>query len=345
MTNHSLLARPAQSAIAAALVLCSTPLLAQTTPPVTPNPESSSGDAPPPLVVQTTNSAPASGSPTADVIFAPSTPVVQAVPPVSAVAPADETDPSTLTAEEGAPARRADKSEARRADPSAAIANPARNPATTVIPEPTDNRITATPAVKITPAGSQSQPALLAARSPSDNDEEQFAMIGLGLGAIALLFGGALVALRRRPADEGEAQRPSSEPHYASEPHVSPIDPMQETTAFPPLGAHSKISAHSALPASPAMPEGDDRTRREAMVAQAPDRTNPFLTRKNRLRRASFLLRQEASALFAATDIVQPVRSEASSAVLPPQRTMQISFGKRSVSSPLRPLVFKPGLS
>ncbi len=283
MTKQTLSAHSALTAIAAGLVLASTPALAQVT-------ETAPADAAPaPIVVPSAQPAPAMPGPATTVALPQITAPVATAAAVTAAAPTlPEVEPQRSVRSEPAPARRAAPEERRAV--SEARAAPAARPATatpvfTPAPVQTAPVQTAAPVSQIPlvdPTIEQTAPETTAtATEPSGN--EALWVVG-GAGAALLAGVGALVYMSRRR--RGEAS--DGETVYA------PI----ATPAQEPLLATPGFSISPAAPVSPApatanaqnLTRGDHSDDLEAMAAQAPTQDNPFLTRKSRLRRAEFIL-------------------------------------------------------
>lgn len=345
MKQHFSPARPAIAAIAAVIACPSTAALAQTV------------DAAPPVIVAPTAAEPAAPTPaqtapatapTPQVIFQPSTPVVQptpapSAPSVTATEEAPAARPATRNVREAAPTRTAP---AERQAP-IAEARPALTPQNTAAPAPAPvERTIAAPAPDAAPA--TAEPQTLPEEGGSDT-----ALWLLGLGALGLIAGGAYAATRRRrgelgeTADAGTALSPKGEfvavdpaerlltpeeklgrDRVAPAPYVEPVYAKPEPA---PIAVPVVMADHSAS----SMAE-----RREAMAAAAPSAENPFRTRKNRLRRANFLLSREGGMDSPAPSRADD-RAEVASTPHSTAEIRQVSYSFGSHGS-LKPPVLKP---
>lgn len=274
MTKNILSLRSAGAAIAAVLALPSTAVLAQeiVTPPTMP-----AAIPPPPLII-------------------PQAAPVPAAPAPVIVIPAQPTAP--VVAEAPAPAPRATRQSAQRPAARAATAAPvARTAAPAAVAAPVA-AVEAIPPADIEFASAQT--ALPADATP-ELDSATSAETGNGLGAGELgLIGGALAVggiaaaalfarRRRRDPDAGpvdvfaarHAGPPTPQmPQPAAAPATAPRGPVAPVAATTPLAARHPVAA-----------SGGYHVRQ---AEQGPTADNPFLTRKNRMRRAHFLDAQEA---------------------------------------------------
>ncbi|MBB6122369.1 LPXTG-motif cell wall-anchored protein [Sphingobium subterraneum] len=306
--------RPARTAIAAVLVLASTPLLAQTVPPPS---EPTAPDTPPPVVATVPSApapapavvAPAAAPPVVSTV-SPSAPVQEAVAaPVERSAPRAATTPARRTpVVERAPAEERVASPLDTAPAAPLASAPATSPAVT----PVETDLTSAPVA--------AEPAVQSDAADSPDTGATVALVG----GIALLAGaGAVYALRRRkrePEFVATSAAPIIDPDRVSRidatdtPLAEPTSPVverpreivapQERFAFSPTAPAATIAPvvsdavverepqrqpqRQPLPASALANQS-----LEDMIAAPPSRENPFLTRKNRLRRAGFLLRQD----------------------------------------------------
>lgn len=344
MTKQIISSRPASAAIAAALAFATTPLLAQTmdapaTPPAVQPPAPAT--APPPVTVpQVTMPAPMPQAPAATAPTGPAptiqmkapSPVVQPVPERPPVAPvvaqeepaAAQAAPSPTKAEKRAVEKRAtpvvEKSAANDATPA---------PAPKVAP-PVE-QTAAIPAADVPPTVATDDTVAPVAAAPQsavtvpDNSLEYGLMAG---GAIALIgIGGALLLRRRRRTDTDEvAYEPAYEQQTAP---VAPVALERDVVAAP--SAFPQFSAQPAVQSGVADAVTEGGTL-EAMAAQPPSSANPFLTRKNRLRRANFLLRQQqVDKTGDATVRTTPEAAAIEAATMPEIRTQTVhNFGRQS---------------
>jgi LPXTG-motif cell wall-anchored protein len=284
--------RPASTAIAAVMMVLSTPLLAQDIAPA----------APPPIVMvpqpaPSPQIAPAAQPSVAAPVPVVPPPVVATVPSAPSVAVMSET-PETST--QRAPARSAQRSSPRGAASDTSVASPSPAAPDLVVAPPSESSAARPEAAPASPSiVSTPTPVAISTPEPADN-----AMPWLALGGIAIVAGGAFYALRRR-------RNPSARN-------------LDETTVLP-MPAAQYGSATMVEPHLAPMPAAPDRTllaaplvagTAESLAAQSPSPENPFLTRKNRLRRARYLLRDQNN--DAAASSVSPA---------PEERVAQINRG------------------
>lgn len=347
MKQHFSPARPAIAAIAAVIAIPSTAALAQTV------------DAAPPVIIAPTaepaTPAPAQTAPapaaTPQVIFQPSAPVVQptpapSAPPVTAAEEAPAARPATRSVREAAPTR---TPSAERQAP-VAEARPVPTSVSSVNPNPVERSVAA-PTPEVAPVTAAPQTL------PEEGGSDTMLWL-LGLGALGLLAGGAYAAAKRNRREEGEIAyatpiAASKEPFVAVDPTERLLTPeeriIEERHAAAPY-VEPRITAPAAAPI-PAASELTDRQRddyadtslserREALVAQAPSAENPFRTRKNRLRRANFLLSREGVS-ESSSPVRAEERAEAPSAPSAPIERPQVSYSFGS-SGALKPPVLKP---
>lgn len=349
--------RPAIAAIAAVLALQTVSASAQTTDPAA----TPVDPAPAPTIVAPPVLAPAPGVPapsaaTPQVIYKSDAPVVQAVPTIPAATatiapptspatpknaaksvsqPPKTTASKTVVANEPAPVATEPVAQAMDTAPTDPVA------ATNM---PVDNVITQPP---------EASPAV-AATETDDGTEAGYWI--LGLGAALLVGAGSYAALRRKSAVTSDVAQPETMYGYKpiaeidreAEPFVAVNNPADRFKTVEPVLVTSPEEAVATSAVEPMAPvqtsaitplvAGDLATRREAMIAGTPSSANPFLTRKNRLRRANFILAQSgvdtAGEQVAAPSVVPSV------APAKTQDPVQVSyaFGKGS----LRPPVLKP---
>ncbi|MCP1471544.1 hypothetical protein J3E64_003255 [Sphingobium sp. OAS761] len=324
MTGHILPIRPARAAIAAVLAFSATPLLAQTAaPPVVPT------IVPP---VQAVTPAPVTTAPDT-AVFAPSAPVVQATPPVeeriaAARAAAEAETPRAVAPDRSATAPRAGRSST--ASTSARTTAPATRAPETQAAAPASSAMPAPAAVEApaqAPIAEQSVPAEPAAPAPVANDTvndtagDNALLWALGGGALLLMgIGGAALARRRRP--ERDAVVTTAEPVAVADPY--PVAPAPVMDRAP------------ARPAMAAAPVGENGSL-AAMVAAPPSAENPFRTRKNRMRRARWLIAQRDDAAAPATP-PQTFHAEPVPASAADRSQTVYSFGRQDARKP----IFRP---
>lgn len=176
----------------------------------------------------------------------------------------------------------------------------------------------------------------------------------LGLGALGVVAGGAFLAARRTRPHGASADR--SELALTPKEEFVAVDPAQrfvradEAAAgepTPPAPYVEPVIARPDPAPIPAPTVAMDRSRedrshstlaeqREAMAATAPSAENPFLTRKNRLRRANFLLSHQR-----AGDDTGESRAPQSVEAASPQQNerhrsqVSYSFGNGSLKTPV----------
>lgn len=151
---------------------------------------------------------------------------------------------------------------------------------------------TAAPTVAVLPEPTLEEIAPVAATDSAADDTIAYAL--LGAGAAALGIGGIAFAARRRRriADRNGDTVPMTDRREAPvrEPVMQRAAPAMASPAPAPLAFAAPHQQQRAV-AAPRAGIG----RHEAMVDYGPTADNPFLTRRNRLRRARFLDRMEAN--------------------------------------------------
>ncbi|HEX7782464.1 MAG TPA: hypothetical protein VF509_06630 [Sphingobium sp.] len=337
MTKHLTPTRPALAAIAAVLAFGSTTAFAQeaqpqVTPPAAapaapvmqpsaPMPQVAAPEAAAPATAPVVQAPPAAPAASAQApLFKAQSPVVQPTPPRPVMAaPAPEADAAPAQ-EEVAPKAARERVTARTGTPEAASsASSAKAPVATPTSDATP--VTSAPsAAPVSMADTVPTPAPAAVApapvQPADNGMSDEAKFAIGAGVTAILAAGAAFALRRRKGSYEDAAPVTYEPVGAPAPiaptlsqepsvKVRPVrEPVMATATsvespyVQPAYAddeHVRPAAHAAAPS----------TSLEAMVAESPSAANPFLTRRNRLRRATFLLNQAETGNHAA-----PARQE-----------------------------------
>lgn len=328
MTERMQINRPARAAIAAVLAFSATPLLAQVAavPPVAPTMTVPTESAPPSVAPPTVAPAPA---------FAPTQPVVQATPSV------DERREAAIAASQAEAAqakpRPLPRPVARTAPRSAVASQPATQPVAPVRPAPVEasapTMMPVPPAAKPAAPVAQASPAAVAEAAPQAAARTDSALLWAMGGSALLLAGLAGAALmRRRPyADERVADAAVIDADMAAAPLYEPTNraPMPAPTA---AAEEQAVAAPVAARAAPA-------DTLDAMVAAPPSPDNPFVTHRNRVRRAKFLLAQrEAVANPAAAPAPIAARDQA-----PPVDRSQTVY--RFGTDRARPGLFKPRTS
>ncbi len=263
-------ARPARAAIAAVLAFSATPLFAQDVAPPAMVPT-----APAPAVSAPVPVAPMTSAP-APVMAAPA-PVVQAVPTVeerraaaiaqseAEAAPQAAQRPARTERAQAAPVRERAPVAARAAVPEESTPAPVAATPVAVAPAPVPAPVEAAPAPAVVPP---------AAPQAADGNGDALGW-GLAGGALLLVGIAGTMAMRRRK-------------------RVSPADEavVAQTTYVPPVAAPEAAMPLMAAPAARPLAQAAPHGSIEQMVAAQPSAANPFLTRRNRLRRAEFLARQ-----------------------------------------------------
>lgn len=280
MTQMHPTLRPASAAIAAVLACSSTTLFAQEI-----------GSPSPALAVGSTPSAPVTSATTQPLRTVQSLP--PSPPPLPVLEPLDEAiapaAPAARAASQAAPRQVV----SREAITQARV--PAERPALTAPSAVTADRAPA-PQQALTPVPQSTEPA---ASSPlprvtnsestqhtaTDADSDGALWAAAGAGALLLAGGIALAARRRRPeAVLTDENRPSviERDKVSTPPVVAPV-----TSVVAPQRA-SDFASQGAV-------SSDEPVRHlvvvDAMASDRPTAENPFLTRRNRRRRADFLLR------------------------------------------------------
>ncbi|MCB2013536.1 MAG: hypothetical protein R3E11_01255 [Sphingobium sp.] len=288
----------------------------------------------------------------APTVFAPQQPVVQPVPATPAQPEADNTSvaapasaPEKIVTQQAAkPASQpkalvAEKQTAVQQAPAAPIMKEADEsvPADPAMAVP-EEQIAEAPQAVMTPSATAREQAL-------ENRSSDGAEWALGLGALALIGGAGLFAITRRRRDT--AVQNTDAVIETSRQHVITPEAYEEPEAYEPVYVEPEIAPQPTQSAF-AHWDGDPADvigRREAMIAAAQTADNPFLTRKNRLRRVNFMLRQEG--LSESADAVQGVTVAAPQAGIEPvrsaQRDTQVTY-RFGGNAPRKP-VFRPKFS
>jgi hypothetical protein len=286
--------RTASAAIAAVLALPSTSVLAHelTAPAATPT-------APAPQIIL-----PQPVPPTEPTQPAPGETIPQ--PPPAPVAAEPTTAPVAA-----APARRAPPAASRSAPRNAAVAAapaPIQSAEETSAPAVADLPVEDSGAVATPPFTNEPvAPATVTNETVSD-DGLSTTELGLICGAVAIggILGVALLNRRRRdpdapPFDVIAASKapPPPVPQPRAEVPSPAVAPAAVTNAAAPV-RQPQMQAQTSVPTSigprGTKPRSTAVGRHEAMVDDGPTADNPFLTRRNRLRRARFLDKQEQQA-------------------------------------------------
>lgn len=269
--------RPGMTAIAAVIALSSTPLLAQAV------------DAPAePAVVMPVPAAPpvaeaapvmpqASSSPSGAVLNIPKISVNMDDAPAEAVQTSAAPAPQPAKAKVSKPQPVAAQPVAQAA-PEPAVTPPAPAPvAEPVVPPPA--------AIAVAPPVAKTSPAPVATE-----DDTLPIMGGIGLGALALAGGAFALGRRRKSADVGQDEMILTET-------VPVADPVPVANPVPAFAGRTQPVAQDAPATS--VPAGFDTSRYGRHVQAAyrgPTPENPFLSLKNRLKRARFYDQRERMA-------------------------------------------------
>jgi|GEM_PF-2880730 len=301
--------------------------------------------APPTASVAPTSATSASDAPAdATTVFAPPAPVVQNIPeteqaegnqnkgaatPMSAAEQqAEASARSSSTAEPAAPATKPSPVAARAAGADSgsadSIASEIAGPSSAK-QMAMESDVTEDAARPVEQSGEAVVPTMVPAMTMPVSDaplpmaetietaDNQPAYWAFGMGAVVLLGGAGVVALRRRrrldakpvalaPVTLAKATPLVDDAHEA-EPMAEPVNMEQALITEPAYSesAPEEVAAKLHTPAFSQWRGGhmddaalgnamDITARREVMIAAGPSVANPFLTRKNRLRRANFLL-------------------------------------------------------
>ena len=274
--NHTRLC--ASAAIAAALALSSTPLLAQPAPaPTTVEP------APVPVFPETLAVPPAQPATAQPTIVVPD---IEAAPAPVVESPAEPAATTTTRTERAATPDRTRV--AAPADPEPAAVEPDVAPvATDIVPEPV-----AEPVVPI----AATEPVETSAPVDNDNSVQFGIAVIAAIAAIVLAIWGFVAIGRRRPVDRKAAaiiERPAVAPP-APEPVVTTVAPVAAVTPLATARPAAPSLSHSgaAVPLPRTMPatfaERDALIKK--MIAAKPDRANPFNSYAQRAKRAKLIL-------------------------------------------------------
>ena len=289
--NHTRLC--ASAAIAAALALPLTPLLAQSAPApvmVEPAPVLTIPATPPPAAAQPTPAQPTIVLPTELPQTAP--------PPATVTTPERTTAPAATRTERAAPAPATTRAE-RAAPRAAAPADPAPAPVVEDAEPAVAEAVPETVAEPIAPLAASEPVATEPAPADQDNSLLFGATVLAAIAALVLAIWGFMAIGRRRPVDRKAAamiERPAvaprepmvqpalAEPVPAVAPSVSPL----RSVAPAPSMAHTG----AAVPLPRTMPatfeERDALMKR--MIAARPDRANPFKSPIQRYHRAKLIM-------------------------------------------------------
>jgi resuscitation-promoting factor RpfA len=279
-TTSTLYARTGASAIAAALALSSTPLIAQEAPastqpvPILTPPPPTSNSTPAPTTTDTVTTPDTSTTDTTVASTARTKRTVTRARATAAASPAQAvhrsiTRQTAHVAATGAPAAAA----AKAATPVAAA--PASPPTVQANPTPTPAQTTTTSV-------------------PSNETALEF---GAGVLALIVLGGLACAVSRRRHRDEFVEDRYG--PAYEPAAEAQAVEPLNEPTIEheqPAIVAPSAFAWGNEQDAANASDDGSDRRAGESWVERAyrgPSPANPSASLRNRLKRAAFFDKRE----------------------------------------------------
>jgi hypothetical protein len=176
-----------------------------------------------------------------------------------------------------------------------------------------------------------------------DNSGTEALLIGLGLAAAVGALGFLAVRRRRVMAmtDDRVVRRDYLEPFspvvsapVERDPAYAMAEPAYgEGDGYAPVTQARRAPLVTNAFSGQAIDGDDVAAHREAIIAERPSAENPFLTRKNRLRRANFMMRN-ADMVDSVPDpamgsVREPEVAQASSAGRPLQVTYNISGGPR----------------
>ena len=281
--NHTRLC--AGAAIAAALALSSTPLLAQMSPaPATPAPEP---------VLTFPEAAPPAPQPVQPTLALPSELPEPAAPDSAAVPSEPVADPEPAVAAPASSAAQAERAAPRRAaSVQTAVSAPA-DPVTAPIDDEAAPIATETPPESAAVAAPVAAPVQAPPPAANDDNTQFWAAVLAGLVAIALAVWGFIAIGRRKPVERRAAA-------MVERPRMAPRPPVAETptTVTPMASARTQVAAPAlshtgaAVPLPRRMPEtfAERDALLKRMIAATPDRANPFTGYKARLKRSRLIL-------------------------------------------------------
>ena len=282
--------RPGVAALAAVLVLSSTPLLAQSTDTDAAVPAASVAITPPPPAA-TTPVPVVTAVPVAPPMATSSTPVVH-LPDAAAIDSAATSDaPAAATAH-------------RTAKPVAVTtrtttARTVKSTKSTISPDP--DPIAAVPSTPVAgsaipalpPAPLESAPQPVPVPAAASDETTDLAVAGALALALLMIVGGAIYLVRRQRLEEGVYESIRLDGSTT----VAPPEPMPAFVAAPQM-APAPVADPAAVPKTE-LPDGFDISRYGPHVQAAyrgPTEDNPSLSLKTRLKRARFLDQRERAA-------------------------------------------------
>ncbi|MET0238772.1 MAG: hypothetical protein ABW184_02645 [Sphingobium sp.] len=274
--------RPGLTAIAAVLALSSTPVLAQV--------------ALPDVSAQAAPAAPAQAPPmAAPPVAAAPVQTVQSLPPPAPTLPEVSVaqTPAPTRSVERAAAPRAERAAARTAEPQAPAAQAQPREVAQSAPAAPSRR--PEPIVDIVRDDAPATTAVPATRSAATSNDLGYADWMVIGGGLLLVAGGAAFAMRRRPRRTDERSAVSAvtvgDVAFVRQEPVRTRTAVARDIAPASAPVMAPITAATGSVGKPAVYGSDRDAALATMVSDPRSATNPFLTRRNRLRRANFLLR------------------------------------------------------
>lgn len=318
MKKQPLHDRTALTAIAAALALLSTPAMAQdaTMPPpdaVTIDPVTVP-DAPPPAIV------PVDPPAAAPVVVAPPLQTVQSVPsepeaqptPARRAAPVQRPAPARDTAQVArttAPLQPAARSDAAVPPPPVQLGFPGSQ-----APEPASAQVATRPAMTADSAATRSFWIIMVAT---------ILAVLASLASLAFLYrGDRSEAVRGRGPVRGKQQGKAAAAGL-------PAAWNEQQATAPVLAADAPKAVKSRARKS-------DETRLDAMVNAAPSADNPFLTHRNRVRRANFILAHGHAPVVAPAEAQVPATEKPAEKTAERERMVSAIWAKEPAKQPAR---------
>lgn len=309
------------------MALSATPVVAQVAAPTLP--ETPVASAPPPAQAP------------APTVVAPVLPGQAATLPAMTVTPPPPA-PATPTVApqvqaprlpEAAPQRAAEARPAREAP----RAQPAARAEAAPPPAPVEARTeapTATPVIEQPIAESAPPPVAEVAPAPAEAtapDDRALWVLGTG-GAILVLGAGAFLALRRR--DRREEARDIALTQEAA------MAPAPLVAASPASVAFDRPIAATSVTLTPRH-ASDQANQLEAMASAPPSEENPFLSRRNRIRRAAFILEHGHAPAPLAVEPEPVVAPKPAPVAAPVRPVREVAMARKASGTP-RPASWKP---
>jgi len=340
MTRYSYLDRPALAALAAAMALSATPVVAQVAAPTLPETPVAStppaGQTPAPTVVAPVLPGQAATLPPMTVTPPPPAPAAPTVAPRIEAPRLPEAAPAPVEAAGPAPRRAAEARPARETPRAQAPAQPAER-AEAAPPAPVEARTEAPAAAPVMEQPLAEPAPLTVAEVPpapaeaAMSDDRALWVLGTG-GAILVLGAGAFLALRRR--DRREEARDIALTQDAA------MAPAPVAAASPASVAFEPPAPATSVTLTPRH-ASDQANQLEAMAAAPPSAENPFLSRRNRIRRAAFILEHGHVPAPLAVE-PEPVAASKPAPVAAPVRPVREAAMARKASGAPRAASWKP---